>query len=176
MIPGMRVHTIDVSCSGMAGTFGLTLITTKRPWPRVGGCSTSLARPEWPSVRRNAAPAGCKWKTQRQTDSAPRPVSGTRLWPDAGRCSVVSWSRFANWCCDDGGCSLVRQGQRSRGQRSGSRGVGGGGHGGPAPAAIGVSDPGLDWFAPALGHCRQQRICRGARHCGTATKSRCCRP
>jgi FAD/FMN-containing dehydrogenase/Fe-S oxidoreductase len=24
LIPGMRVHTIDVSCSGMAGTFGLT--------------------------------------------------------------------------------------------------------------------------------------------------------
>src|SRR5205807_4618591 len=23
LIPGMRVHTIDVSCSGMAGTFGL---------------------------------------------------------------------------------------------------------------------------------------------------------
>src|SRR5262249_60508073 len=44
LIPELRVHTIDVSCSGMAGTYGL----------RADACATSLAagRPMIAELRR----------------------------------------------------------------------------------------------------------------------------
>ena len=63
LIPERRVHTIDVSCSGMAGTYGLR----GRGLRNLAGRGQADARRTAPargccSARRNAAPAGCRWR------------------------------------------------------------------------------------------------------------------
>ena len=77
LIPGLRVQTIDVSCSGMAGTFGLKAtnyeisLETGRPMLEV------LRRPMrccW--AQRSAARAGCRWKK----GAASEPCTRSSIW------------------------------------------------------------------------------------------------
>src|SRR5262249_36483518 len=72
LIPGLRVHTIDVGCSGMAGTFGLSaknhgvslqigrpmLEGLRRPRPLLGSreCSTCRLQMEEGSGKRTLHP------------------------------------------------------------------------------------------------------------------------
>jgi FAD/FMN-containing dehydrogenase/Fe-S oxidoreductase len=46
LIPGMRVHGIDVSCSGMAGTFGLKAANYERSLAAGGRMLSELAHPD----------------------------------------------------------------------------------------------------------------------------------
>jgi len=80
LIPGVRVHTIDVSCSGMAGTFGLK--AENYELSRAAG-QTDARRAETSapcsSARPSAAPAACRWKTAAASGPCTRPSISP--WP-----------------------------------------------------------------------------------------------
>ncbi len=84
LIPGLRVHTIDVSCSGMAGTFGLkaaNYAVSLDGRPAAAGRAGAAAR----AVRLDRVQhlPDADGGRGRQTHAASRPVPGAGLWPHA---------------------------------------------------------------------------------------------